>query len=520
MSPVLAIAASGLAEIASLLLDDRSPEPDDPPGAGTGPGAVPETDSRPRSQVVAVTAPDGGDLLAPVQEWLDEERQGQLFDLFRIRFSTRFPFVIVPESTNPSDMRQQRPYTHLAILAVASSMEFALQRRLSDLFNRALTAKIAAGKLASLDMLQGLLVHLAWAQFHPRPRSYTQQLFLAMSIVADLRLDRPRKQQYWNVDHEHNEAEGDEWLSDELRAMGGTYYLASCEHAIDKFLLCILKHQQCLEDFQSEIVMKNLYSTAQGRSRDSEDMLLPVDNMRDRMDKLRWEITFPLSDCPVLELQLNTLELLVSQQSVPIIPTSITPRFVESNPQMIESLYECMSASKQVVTTFLVMPSGYEHYLSNLEWIVLSWSISSAAKLDVLAGSPQMLPHTKKLRQRLDFPHTLRQVILRLESVVSPGEDSTGDGDVFFHFLRRARGVEAWYLRHSGLYSLSTPGSSNAATSCVGNLNTAATNATGEYTADGRTDGQTDFSFADLFPEGMEALNFGIFLGEKDFDSF
>ncbi|KAB5530484.1 hypothetical protein GE09DRAFT_1228473 [Coniochaeta sp. 2T2.1] len=373
---------------------------------------------------------------------------------------------------------------------------------------------MAAGKVASLDVLQGLLLHLAWAHFHPRPRSYTQQLFLAMSIVADLRLDRPRKQQYWNVDHKHNDADGDEWLSDELRAMMGTYYLASCssallqkancfpytgfvhyaclilerrsEYASDKFLLCILKHQQCLEDFQSEIVTKDLSSTAQA----------------------------------VLELLLNALELLVSQQSVPSMPPSITPHFVESNPQMIESLYECMSASKQVVTTFLAMPSGYEHYLSNFDWIVLSWSISSAAKLDVLAGSPQMLPHTKKLRQRLDFPHTLRQVILRLESVVSPGEDSTGDRDVFFHFLRRARGVEAWYLRHSGLDGLSTPGSSNAATSSVGNLNTAATNSTGEYTAGGRTDGQTDFSFADLFPEGMEALNFGMFLGEQDFDSF
>jgi hypothetical protein len=105
---------------------------------------------------------DFNDPLAQVRSWLDVEREGQLFDVFRTRICPRFPFVTLPESITPEDMHQQRPCTYLAILAVASSADFVLQRKLSGLFNRVLAARTAAGKLASLDVLQGLLLHLAW----------------------------------------------------------------------------------------------------------------------------------------------------------------------------------------------------------------------------------------------------------------------------------------------------------------------------------------------------------------------
>ena len=136
---------------------------DDQPGVGRASDAnAPFLRPESRSSFRAVTTVEAGGSLARVQEWLDEEKQGQLFDLFRFRLSPRFPFVIVPESMKPEDMRQQRPHTYLAILAIASSKDFVLQRKLSELLNLVVTANLAAGKLASLDMLQGLLLHLAW----------------------------------------------------------------------------------------------------------------------------------------------------------------------------------------------------------------------------------------------------------------------------------------------------------------------------------------------------------------------
>ena len=81
------------------------------------------------------------------------------------------------------------------------------------------------------------------AHYQPRPRSYTQQLHLAASIVSDLRLDRPREQQLWKVDFK-NEERSVEWGSDELRALVGTYYLASrCASAAH--LVCRVYQPNC-----------------------------------------------------------------------------------------------------------------------------------------------------------------------------------------------------------------------------------------------------------------------------------
>ena len=173
---------------------------------------------------------------------LDLDRSERLLDLFRFRMASRFPFVVLPEAVTVHDLRQERPYLYLAVMAVSAFEDFILQRKLSSLFNQVLASKMVRGKTLSVDVLQGLLLHLAWfasaplfallhanvvrAHYQPRPRSYSQHLHLATSIVSDLRLDRPRKLQLWKVDFNDGKHSA-EWGSDELRALIGTYYLAS-----------------------------------------------------------------------------------------------------------------------------------------------------------------------------------------------------------------------------------------------------------------------------------------------------
>ena len=60
------------------------------------------------------------------------------------------------------NLRSQRPMVLLATLAVASFEDFVTQRKLSALFNDVIAARLACGDILSMDVLQGLLVHLAW----------------------------------------------------------------------------------------------------------------------------------------------------------------------------------------------------------------------------------------------------------------------------------------------------------------------------------------------------------------------
>ena len=94
--------------------------------------------------------------------WLDETRAVQLFQVFRSQMMPRFPFVVLSEAIDLQDLRRQRPCTYLAMLAVASFSDFPLQRKLSGLFNRLLAARLSKGTLVFVDVLQGLLLHIAW----------------------------------------------------------------------------------------------------------------------------------------------------------------------------------------------------------------------------------------------------------------------------------------------------------------------------------------------------------------------
>ncbi|KAK3360505.1 hypothetical protein B0T25DRAFT_130868 [Lasiosphaeria hispida] len=405
---------------------------------------------------------------------LDVERASGLLNLFRSTMTVHFPFVVVPNTATLQDLRQQQPSLCLAVLAVAAFEDFTLQRKLSSLFNHVLASMLVAGKIISFDILQGLLVHLAWAHYQPRPRSYSQHLHLATSIVSDLRLDQRRKPQLWKVDFNNDEGHSTEWGSHELRALIGIYYLTSSSSVVlqkmrhfpytnfilescekleeraefpnDKYLKNIVRIQRILEDVDDIVA----HGTAKFSVDEANTKLATI---RNQLGIFKTELTFPLSECPTLLLQLGMVELVISQRFLPGSPFPVTlsasqePRY--SSAQVVDLFSDSILASKSLINILITMVPGQEKVLSNLGWITLSCALSFSARLSLLAGDNRISYLTKHLQRSLDIRHTLRQVILRLSSMVSPGEDSRGDRDTFYHFLRRAEAIEAWYLRQT-----------------------------------------------------------------------
>lgn len=93
---------------------------------------------------------------------LSLEKGQEFLDTFRTRMSPHFPFVIVAESVTIQGLVQDRPTLCIAILAAASHEDLKLQQKLGKLFNEIVLVRMIKGPFATLDMLQGLLVHLAW----------------------------------------------------------------------------------------------------------------------------------------------------------------------------------------------------------------------------------------------------------------------------------------------------------------------------------------------------------------------
>lgn len=77
--------------------------------------------------------------------------------------SSHFPFVILPADATVHSLYCERPFLLLSVLAAASSRERKLQKVLEEELRTTLCTKVVLEGEKSLDLLQGLLVYLAWS---------------------------------------------------------------------------------------------------------------------------------------------------------------------------------------------------------------------------------------------------------------------------------------------------------------------------------------------------------------------
>lgn len=94
------------------------------------------------------------------------EAEAQVLE-YQTAFTQRFPFVVVPVTASIQDFWHQRPLVCLAVLAITSRDDAKRQKTLSKLLNEAVANRLVNGPFASLDLLQALIVQVAWSVNRP-----------------------------------------------------------------------------------------------------------------------------------------------------------------------------------------------------------------------------------------------------------------------------------------------------------------------------------------------------------------
>jgi len=113
----------------------------------------------------------------------------------------QFPFVIIPANTSCATLTQVKPFLMLGILLVASIGDEEFQNACDLLFRNALATKAIVNGERSLELLQGLLVYLAW-HHHYMDRE-TQQLYQYIQLAVGMAIDLgPYKQLPKNISDE------------------------------------------------------------------------------------------------------------------------------------------------------------------------------------------------------------------------------------------------------------------------------------------------------------------------------
>ncbi|XHF99593.1 hypothetical protein AWENTII_003091 [Aspergillus wentii] len=424
-------------------------------------GSISSNDS-PDIQASSQTS-ENGDVID--KGFLTIEAANTLVDSFKKIMMPHFPFVIIPDGMTGEKLRYEKPFVFLTVLTAAMFDNMPVQRKLEHEAKQYISDRMIFGGKISVELLQGLLVHLAWCQYHSRPRRFSQYLQLAVSIILDLRLDRPldqlsKKNRVWLDSQDGMTALS--WGREVQRAVVGCYFISSSisrildksctfpltpyieecgqslatnpEYPSDTHIIFIIKLQYLLDKMDHPL---------RGVTETNREIERHIQNQRKGLEHYKVTVPFDLKESTFLLMQYHTTELYLTQ-------ISLFDRRRDSQPTpwsqfQLDSLCNGLLAARSLLSFYASAPLRAETGFNNAQWVQLGFGMTLASKLAVAALEPSIYHQTAEYREALDMSSVLRQVILRLQGLITPHFDARGDRDAFYHYEKRMKKVQWWY---------------------------------------------------------------------------
>ncbi|KAF4495368.1 cercosporin resistance [Fusarium agapanthi] len=160
------------------------------------------------------------------------EAQG-LLDNYRSKAVQHFPFVPISSETTVSYLRSAKPFLFMCVMATMKFDNCSIQHQIGEEIRNQAHQRVLMQSESTLEILQGLLIYLAWYQYFFI--SYEKQQIvpiaqLCVSLVQNLGLDQNPDNMRRKVDLGPDEtAPGRKAArsAEQLRALLGTYCTAS-----------------------------------------------------------------------------------------------------------------------------------------------------------------------------------------------------------------------------------------------------------------------------------------------------
>ncbi|KAL3423701.1 hypothetical protein PVAG01_05448 [Phlyctema vagabunda] len=410
---------------------------------------------------------------------LSVETAGRLLDTFRTIMTIHFPFVVVDPSTSVEELRAKRPFLLLAILAAASFDQIDLQNALQDEVKQAICTRVILKGEVSLDLLQGLLVNIAWCQYQSKPRMFTQFMGLATSMIVFLRLDQPPQKQSWKIPLNFTANKFQETSQrvvicdlDEHRAVAGCFYLSSgtsmilqktsifpysdyitetcCDHIsakgtspLDKYILYLVQLQRI-----SEKIDQLYYRHGPHLNDPDASVELLISSLQSELSIYRDRLPFDINENYLLKLQYHASELHLYQLALNP-HAQLNERSRTRWQWQLKIIRLGLQAAKDFFDCHFTIPIRAQLYFSNTQWIQLGFSLLVSTRLCVLAASDRFSQETDGLRYSLDMSGILKRLIIRLQSLKGVPRGANGDDHLLSKFEERGLIVQKWFDEHS-----------------------------------------------------------------------
>ncbi|KAJ5291942.1 hypothetical protein N7478_001193 [Penicillium angulare] len=398
-------------------------------------------------------------------------------ELFKSVLSPNFPFVVISSSISINQLRQERPFLLLAVLASASYDDFSLQRLLGKEVKKAVAARMILGGEISFDMLQGLLVFLAWSHYHSKPNRYTQFLQLAISLVIELRLDRPPQTEEWKTPLLFETQQNlnkktyvrPSWGTDEKRAVIGCYYLSYStavflhKHSnfpyIPYFDECCRSLDQeeeyptdkyIVHSFQLQHIAEKINRLSTDHRNDLKKPMsgteLYVMSIKSDLEAFESRLPFKISTVPFLAIQFYATSLCLYQIALNHDQHSEDSMSISQTWRADLSLAGT-NAADNMLNLHISLPPMMEVKFTNTQWIQTAFAMLVAYRNTVANNTPT---------NTISFLHTLSQLRQRVGALSSSKVDMDGQRDVFSGFVKRINQTEERLMGVSNKSSMPT----------------------------------------------------------------
>jgi hypothetical protein len=155
------------------------------------------------------------------QDAIPPDTDEALLTLYTNQLVPSFPFVPLRQGTTPAQLQTQRPFLWRVIRMISSLRSHRSMHGQSFLIMQHISEAVCIRGERSLDLLQGLLLCVAFYHYHCLVHGQFNNLtMLALAIVGDLNLAKPPKPKTANAAEMVR-------TSDEKRALLGAWYLSS-----------------------------------------------------------------------------------------------------------------------------------------------------------------------------------------------------------------------------------------------------------------------------------------------------
>lgn len=184
------------------------------------------------------------------------EEADRLLDLYRTDYCTSFPFVTILPDMAAYDLFADRPFLFRTIIQVVAPQDAAVQQEVKLWFRKYIADHMIIQQEKSLELLQAILVFVAWYVWHlPRPShrhadsgaylvargdftlhlesNTTNLLQLAIALVIELGLSKPPRSSVPRSQPLVDTAPSARGIGmkpnslEEMRALLGCFYLSS-----------------------------------------------------------------------------------------------------------------------------------------------------------------------------------------------------------------------------------------------------------------------------------------------------